>query len=173
MPLGGKMKKPQDALETLSLQDEVIRGLLDDSEGAVESSEQGHQADALRRWFAGSAVELLLHHMAVREEAARQVCRRLNALGFSDLATQLEGNGPLRRQRIRELEEVVRLHRAITLNTAEAQGAVVALSRLARTAVDGDAQLIPRIEQLLGPAGSRGLASDPSVRRRSTPPPSL
>jgi hypothetical protein len=173
MPLGGKKKKPEDALGTLSLQDEVIRGLLDDWEGAVEGVDESREDNVMRRWFAGCAVKLLLQHMAVREEAARQVRRRLVALGFIDLAAQLEGNGPLRRQRIRELDELVRFRQAITLNRPEVQRTALALGRLARTATDGDAQLIPRIEQVLGPAGSRSLPSDLSVRLRSTTHPAV
>ena len=173
MALGGKNKKPEDALETLCVQDELIRGMLDKWEEAEGRFDESREENVKQRWVAGSSVKLLVQHLAVREEAARHVRRRLEAVGQSELATRLEGNGEYRRRLIRELDKLVRFHEAITLNTPQIQQTVLSIDGVARTAIDDDGQLVARIEGVLGPAGSRGLPSDLSVRLRSTTYPVL
>lgn len=165
-------KKPEDALETISLQDGIISDMLDDWLGAIAGMEGSREENVKRRWEAGSAVKLLVQHAAVREEAVREVRGRLEGFGVWDLAARLDGNGHARRQAIGDLDKLVRSHEAIELNTPEIQESVLALNRLARVAIADDASIVPDIERALGPPGERSLPADLSVRLRSTTHPS-
>lgn len=165
-PRGGK-----DALDTLAEQDKIIAGLLDDWSARTRQLTDHDDVDV--RWRRGSAVKLLLQHLAVREEAKQQIVARLDEVGQGDLARRLEGDGPARRSEIDDLEAVTRGHQAITLNTPEADIAVERVLNRARAEIGEDGGgLLDAVAGALGPAGERGLPGDRAVRMHSVTRPS-
>lgn len=158
-------RQPEDAFDTFRLQNELIAGLLDKWTAGTDHLRRGD--DINTRWERGSVTKLLLEHLAVREEAKARVTEALRHKGRHDLAGQLEADGPGRREDISALEEQVRGHQAMALNTPEVDGAVQRLVARLRPELQDEATLVPAAGDALGPPGSRGLPSDRSVRMHS------
>ena len=79
---------PIDALDVLASQDEIIAKLLEQWEEATNSLEQGDDVDI--RWRRGSAVKLLLQHLAVRESAIEALTGRLRETDRLSLAAAID-----------------------------------------------------------------------------------
>lgn len=161
---------PRDALETLELQDRLVLDLLDKWVAGTRHLMEGDDVNA--RWERGSEVKLLLEHLAVREEAKSRVGEALHREGRSDLADQLEADGPGRREDIDALEKVVRGRSAMTLNDPETDRVVMRLEARARREIEDEATIVAAAADALGPAGQRDLPSDRSVRMHSVTRPS-
>lgn len=158
-------EQPEDALDTLKLQNGLIETLLSQWSEGTEHLRQGD--DINTRWERGSVVKLLLQHLAVREEAKARVGEALHREGRTDLAEQLEADGPGRREDISALEELVRGHQAMTLNTPDVDHTVMRVEARLRRELEDEGPLLEAAGEALGPAGERGLPSDRNVRRHA------
>jgi hypothetical protein len=168
---GADADQPVDALGSLKLQDNIVADLLDRWREASDQLREGDDVDV--RWKRGSAVKLLLQHLAVRESAKEAVVGRLRDVDRGDLADMVEGDGVTRREAIGRLDELARGHQAITLNTPEIDHAVEDLAAIFDQERPEDVRtLLPQIRALLGPPGERGLPSARHVRTHSTTHPS-
>ena len=154
-----------DALTALRSQNELIAEMLDLWE--AKTAQLRERDSVPDRWERGSAVKLLLQHLAVRETAKTDIASRLREVGEEALAGRLEAEGPERREAIRRLDRAARGHEAISLNYPQADEAVDELDRIFRSEMAADEHLIPEIERLLGPASQRDLPSVRSVQLRS------
>lgn len=151
--------EPVDALDSVSVQDQAVAALLEDWTRASEQLRQNDDVDL--RWRCGSDVKLLLEHLAVREEAIRHVVQRLQRLGSSDQASQLDGDGTHRRELMARLDEQSR--GVLPLSLKPQVGSTVAeLATSLAPELDAHRTLLPGLEGTLGPQGERGL---PSARR--------
>ncbi len=159
-----------DALDELERQDEIVEHLLDvwgkgtDDLGRTSSSDESVEI----RWERGSAVKLLLQHLAVREAATRSIVERLGEVGSYDLAERLDGAGPRRREAVARLDELERGRMAMSLNDPQVDEAVADLGELfGNEHRAGGQALLGEVGQALGRSGQRGLPSARSVRMRS------
>lgn len=163
--------EPDDALETIPVQDGIVVDLLDKWRSATARLEEGDDVDT--RWARGSAVKLLLQHMAVRESAKNAVTEALRAKGEDQLADRLDGDGIARREAMDRLDKKVRGRQAISLNFPEVDEAVAELGRYFDAEHDDELRdLLPAAERVLGPLEERDLPSARQVRLTSTTHPS-
>lgn len=153
---------PVDALDSLDVADSEIDQLLAKWRSDTESLTQAGD-DVNTRWERGSAVKLLLQHLAVRESAIRALTTKLSADGHDDLAKRLEGDGVARRRAIAHLDELVRGKQAIVLNEPRVDHAVMALGEIFDRERSGGAA--PAVSEVLpDQPAERGLPSARSVR---------
>lgn len=160
-------RDPVDALDAIEAQDREIRPLLDKWRSDTRTlTEEGDDVDV--RWERGSAVKLLLQHLAVREAAKADVVARLRADGHDDLADRVEGNGVQRREAIRRLDEEVRGRVAMNLNHTDVDHAVMAVGEIFDDEAGDDADVVAAAASAIGgEPGDRGLPSVKSVQARS------
>jgi hypothetical protein len=154
--------EPVDALDSVSVQDHAVAAVLED--WARTGAELEHNGDVDVRWRRGSDVKLLLEHLAVREEALRHVVRRLERLGSSDRAAELDGDGVHRRALIAELDERVRGVLPLGTIRPEVDATVTELRNVLDAELTSHRTLLPALEELLGRQGERGLPSAGYVR---------
>jgi hypothetical protein len=164
--------KPVDALDVIYSQDQVIADLFDMWHRISEQLRDGGE-DVDLRWRRGSAVKLLLQHLAVREAAKEALVRRIRRTGHDDLATNLDGDGVARRERLAALDELARGHQAMSLNFPAIDAVVADLAaRFAGEREKDESTFLPAAAAELGPPGKRGLPSARSVRMQSMTHPS-
>jgi hypothetical protein len=160
-----------DALGELELQNRLIADLLDSWEEDTRKLQAGDSVEV--RWERGSAAKLLLQHLAVREAAKQDVVGRLQKVGHPELAARLEREGPQRREAIARLDEAARGMQAINLNNPDVDRAIQETGAVFRRDVLTERDdILPAIQDVLGPAGERGLPSARYVRMRSATHPS-
>lgn len=120
------------------------------------------------RWARGSAIRVLLQHLAVREGARTAVAERLRQRGLSDLARNLVRDAECCRRAIDDLEESVRGFQAIDANspeiTAAAKHAIQVWAEDARQQAD----VLAQIARQLGASGQRDLPSAHTIQMMST-----
>jgi hypothetical protein len=163
--------QPVDALGSLELQDKMVADLLNRWRGATDRLREGDDVDV--RWKRGSAVKLLLQHLAVRESAKEALAGRLRDIERGDLADRVEADVVKRREVISCLDELTRGHQAITLNTPDIDQAVEELGAMFdQERPEETGVLLPQIRELLGSPGERGLPSARHVRTHATTHPS-
>lgn len=163
--------EPVDALDTIQVQDEIIADLLGKWRDATATLREGDDVNV--RWERGSAAKLVLQHFAVRESAKQALAGALREREEVALADKVEGDGVRRREAIDRLDETVRGRQAITLNNPDVDHAVEALGELFDRERDAElADVLPRAEALLGPAGERDLPSARHVRTHAPTHPS-
>ncbi len=162
---------PTDALDLIGSQDDTIADLLTTWRDATEKLRHGD--DVHTRWNRGSAVKLLLQHLAVRESAKEAVAGRLRDVGRQDLSDLVEGDGVGRREAIDQLDELARGHEAITLNTPAIDRSIEELgARFDRERGQEAGGLLSQVAEVLGPPGERDLPSPRHVRMHSSTHPS-
>jgi hypothetical protein len=159
----------KDALDTLVSQDEAIAGLFRQWDSSTEVLRAGDDVDV--RWKRGTAVKMLVEHLAVRETALGAIDRRLRKADAS-LANRLAGDGVERRRSIDRLYELTRGHTPMTLNNREVDAAVSTLHATFDRELQGETELVPAIEGALGARGERGLPTEHWVRMHSATHPS-
>ena len=93
------LDKPVDALDGIYTQDQIIADLFDMWSRISEQLRDGGE-DVDLRWRRGSAVKLLLQHLPVREAAKEALVRGIRQTGHDDLATNLDGDGVAKRERL-------------------------------------------------------------------------
>ncbi len=154
-----------DALDSLAEADATVAELLDKWADDTDRLERGD--DVNTRWERGSAVKLLVEHLAVRESAKQAVSERVGELD-ARLAERVEGDGVARRKLLAELDEVVRGHQAINLNDPAVDEAVDRVRALVAAELGPERnELIPAVEELLGSAEDRDLPSQRRVQMAS------
>jgi len=164
--------KPVDALDVIYSQDQVIADLFDMWHRISEHLRDGGE-DVDLRWRRGSAVKLLLQHLAVREAAKEALVRRIRRTGHDDLATNLDGDGVARRERLAALDELARGHQAMSLNFPAIDAVVADLA--ARFAGERERTKVPscqRQRRSWALPEKRGLPGARSVRMQSMTHPS-
>ncbi|MGH9057860.1 MAG: hypothetical protein ACRDYY_18700 [Acidimicrobiales bacterium] len=160
-----------DALDVLTSQNRAIADLFGQWDAATATLKDGDDVDV--RYKRGSAVKMLLEHLAVREAAIGAVVERLREIGSGDLAGALEADGAERRRRIDRLDELSRGVAAVGLNNSEADTAVGDLARVfEQESHSRGGSLAGAVEQALGPPGGRGLPSRRWVQMHSCTHPS-
>ncbi len=163
--------KPVDALDLIFAQDHIIADLFAMWRRVSEQLDEGEDVDL--GWRRGSAMKLLLQHLAVREAAKESVVRRIKQTGHEDLATKLEGDGISRRQRLAALDELARGHQAMALNFPEIDAVVADLAAIFEHERENDeTAYLPEAAAWLGPPGKRGLAGARSIQMQSMTHPS-
>lgn len=156
----------RDALTELTAQNKLIVEMLD--LWRTKTTQLEERDSVPDRWERGSAVKLLLQHLAVRETAKQDIDARLREIDEPALADRLEGDGVDRRKAIRGLDEAARGRQAINLNYAEADRRVADLDRVIRgERQNEEGELLSRIGEALGQPGQRGLPGVRSVQMRS------
>jgi hypothetical protein len=163
--------EPADALGVVAVQDEIIRDLVAKWRSATEQLREADDVDV--RWQRGSAVKLLLQHLAVRESAKEALAGRLREVDRDDLAAAVDGDGVGRRTAIDRLDELARGHEAITLNTPDIDGVVEGLAAIFDPERPEEIEtLLPEAAGILGAPGERGLPTARHVRTHSVTHPS-
>ena len=157
--------QPVDALDVISSQDTTITELFVMWRRTTEQLLEAENVDL--RWRRGSAVKMLLQHLAVREAAKEALVRRLREDGHNDLASKLDGDAVSRREHIATLDELARGQQAISLNFPEIDQVIVDLGSIFDRESSSDQDTLAQAARLLGPAGKRGLPSARSVRLQS------
>ena len=120
--------QPVDALDVISSQDTTITELFVMWRRTTEQLLEAENVDL--RWRRGSAVKMLLQHLAVREAAKDALVRRLREDGHNDLASKLDGDAVSRREHIATLDELARGQQAISLNFPEIDQVIVDLGSI-------------------------------------------
>lgn len=159
-----------DALDTLTQQDDLVDKLLDGWRVATRQLEESD--DVVIRSQRGSDVKLLLQHLAVREASIDAIERRLQEIGEDDLAHRLQADGVGRREAIGRLDRLVRGRASMTVNNADVSLAVIDLGTILDRERAGRAELVGRIEDVLGNREERHLPSARYVRTHSPTVPS-
>lgn len=154
--------QPVDALDSVSVQDRAVATLLEGWTRATDQLRQDDHADV--RWQRGTDVKMLLEHLAVREEAIGQVVRRLERLGSSERAAELDGDGTHRRELIAGLDEQVRGVLPWGTNNPQVDTVLEELGPVLDAEQETHRRLLPTLGQELGPPGERGLPSARYVR---------
>lgn len=116
------IEQPVDALDVIFTQDQALADLFAMWRRTSEQLNQGDDIDL--RWRRGSAVKLLLQHLAVREAAKEALVRRVTEAGQEGLATKLNGDAISRREGLAALDELGRGQQAISLNFPEIDAVV-------------------------------------------------
>jgi hypothetical protein len=161
------MREPKDALDVVGFQDECIEQLIRTWRDADRRLDEEGGVDP--RWDRGSAIKLLLMHIAVREAARVAVARRLRDAGEGALAEAFEEGGPERRAAIGRLEEQLRGIWAIEISQRPLIDAAEEVVEIWRGEVERERTcLLPEAAAALGASGRRGLPSARSIRAQST-----
>lgn len=151
-------QKPADALELLAEQDRALADLFAKWRAQTDELRQGDSVET--RWERGSAVKLILQHLAVREETKQTLAEALDAAGHADLAARVDGDGTGRRMAIARLEEEIRGKLGINTNEPAADRAVAELGeRLDRELPAEQGGLLDEVAAALGPEGRQELPS--------------
>ena len=166
-----KADESGDALDSLELQDEIIRDLYRQWDHGRAQLEHGDSVNV--RWEKGSAAKLVLQHVAVRESAKEAVAGRLREINEHALADRMEGEGVFRRRAIDRCDELIRGHQAITVNGVEIDTAMADLEGIVLGELAGELrEIVPEAKPVLGSSGERGLPSARHIRTHSTTHPS-
>ncbi|MBO0727793.1 MAG: hypothetical protein J2P57_00955 [Acidimicrobiaceae bacterium] len=161
---------PQDALELWELQDRMLGDLFEKWEQDTDSL---IEADSVHvRWERGSAVKLLLQHLAVREAAMQAIETGLERRGHDDLARRVDRAGVERRTEIARLDELVRGKVGMNTNIPEVDEVVLALAEIFKREARDDPALVAAVDNRLGREGRDDLPSARYVRIHSPTYPS-
>jgi len=160
----GAKRESRDVLDAVGFQDDVIEKLTLKWRDAERRLAEEGGVDP--RWDRGSAIKLLLMHMAVREAARIAVALRLREIGNAGLAEAFEEGGSERRAAIDQLEEQLRGLWAIDAFTRELIDAAENVVRFGETRLAENAIIccLPQPKRSVLPANAACRAPARSAR---------
>ncbi len=158
-------EEPGNALELWDVQNRMLTDLFRKWRQDTDQLLQGDSVDV--RWERGSAVKLIMQHVAVREGAMQEIETVLDRRGHADLAARVDRDGVGRRERIARLDELLRGKVGMNANIPEVDEVIVGLADIFRREAVDDPELMRTVKEALGPEGRDDLPSARYVRTHS------